>query len=281
MKTSSLILATTLGLANISQASAGEWELSLGAFYTTSHTTMDVTSPFTGSGFDIDFERDLKLSEDKWLPYANLNYQFNDQHNVYFDWKRLHRDATQESITKPFETDLGGNQNYLIQAGARITTTLNIDIATLGYGYTFYQDEHWDLAATLGLHIMWVEIGLAGELGACLNNNCNASSSILPNAKAFKETTAPLPDVGLKGRYQFNDKWSLTGQAQYFYLSLDELDGSLIDLNAGIEYQINDAFSANLSYAYYDVDLKLEGNRSDLKVNFDYHGPMFVVDYRF
>ncbi|MCE2571073.1 outer membrane protein [Motilimonas eburnea] len=281
MKTKSLILAGALCLSHTPQAMAGEWNISLGGFYTTSNTTMDVTSPLGDRDFGLNFEKDLKLSEDKWLPYANLNYQFNNKHSIYFDWKRLHRNATQERITKPFETDLGGDTTYIIQAGARIKTTLNIDIATLGYGYSFYQDEKWDLAATLGMHIMWIEIGLNGEMGACVNNTCTGAVPILPNTEAFKDTTAPLPDVGLKGRYLITPNWALTGQAQYFYLSLDDLDGSLIDLNGGVEYLFNEDFSASAKYAYYDVDAKFKGNISDLKLKFNYHGPMFQLHYRF
>ncbi|MFO6423356.1 hypothetical protein [Motilimonas sp. KMU-193] len=280
MKTKILIGAAALCLAHSSTALAGEWSLSLGGFYTTSNTTMDVKSPLGDKDFGLDFEKDLKLSEEKWLPYANLNYQFNDKHSVYFDWKRLHRSATQERVTEPFETDLGGDTTYIIQAGARIKTTLNIDIATLGYGYSFYQDDKWDLAATLGMHIMWIEIGLNGEMGACVNDSC-AGTPILPNTNAFKDTTAPLPDVGLKGRYLITPNWAVLGQAQYFYLSVDQLDGSLIDLNGGVEYLVNDNLSASVKYAYYDVDAKFKGDRSHLKVKFNYHGPMFQLHYRF
>ncbi|MCE2593884.1 DUF2490 domain-containing protein [Motilimonas cestriensis] len=280
MKLHHTLLASALFVA-VPQASAGDWQVSVGGFYSTSNTTMDVTSPLTDKSIELDFERDLELSERELLPYLNLSYAFNDKHTVYFDWKSLRRNATKEKVTKPFETDLGGDQKYQVQAGAKINSTLNIDIARIGYGYTFYEDNNWDLTATLGAHVMWLEIGFSGEIGACVDNNCSGPVTVAPNTSIYKDATAPLPDIGLVAEYKINEQWSLIGHGQYFYLKVDEISGSLIDFNGGAKYQFNDNFTASLSYSYYEVDVDVDGKLSDLNVNFNFHGPMFTLQYEF
>lgn len=109
------------------------------------------------------------------MPCIEIAYWFNARHVIYFDWRRLHRDATNTNITVPYEfthPDPDIDETYSIQFGAEITTTFNVDIARLGYGYDFYKDDQWDLILTVGLHVMWIELGFEGEVGACLNEDC-------------------------------------------------------------------------------------------------------------
>ncbi|WP_394200319.1 hypothetical protein [Shewanella waksmanii] len=260
---------------------AGSLRLSVGGFYSNSDSGMEVTSPLTDKEFDLDFETDLELVEQEFLPFIELAYWLYDDHVLYGDWKRLHRDAQNTTITVPYEfqhPDTG--ETFNVQAGAKITTTFNVDIARIGYGYRFYKDESWDLIATLGLHVMWLELGFSGDLGLCVDETCEVVN-IDPNQVVFTEMTAPLPDIGVLAAYSFADNWRITAHGQYFYLKVDEVSGSLFDFSGGIEYQITPQFFTDLSYKYYKVDVDVEGDFTDMNIYYGFHGPMLTLSYMF
>ncbi len=263
-------------------AQAGEFTLKLGGFYANTDSKIGVDNPL-GGDLTLDLEEDLKLEEDQLLPFAELIYDFNDIHHVYFDWKRLHREATQESITKPYDFDFdGGDGSYRVQAGARVNTTLNIDIARVGYGYSFYQDKNIDLGVSAGLHMMFIEVGFSGQIGACVETS---SGKVCDDGKfnqtVIKKVTAPLPDIGLFGSYSFDNGVSIGGHAQYFYLAVDELKGDLIDIRAGVDYRFYQDWSLSLAYNYYEVSVDWKRNNSNLDLSYNFHGPMMSVAYTF
>lgn len=118
--------------------------IAVGVFYSNSDTGMDVNNPLTGKTFELDFETDLELVESEFLPFIEIAYWFNARHVIYCGWKPLHRDATNTNITVPYEFDHPDpdiDETYSIQLGAEITTTFNVDIARIGYGYDFYKDD--------------------------------------------------------------------------------------------------------------------------------------------
>ncbi|QFU23808.1 hypothetical protein FM038_017630 [Shewanella eurypsychrophilus] len=278
-----LLVTMALVLSPIAIADESRLKISVGGFYSTSDSGMDVTSPLTDKEFELDFETDLELVESEFLPFIEIAYWFNDQHGIYFDWKRLHRDATNKNITVPYEfehPDPDIDETYSIQLGAEITTTFNVDIARIGYGYDFYTDDRWDLIFTAGLHVMWLELGFEGEIGACLDETCGIID-IDPDSVVFTDVTAPLPDLGLLAHYQFADSWSITGHAQYFYIKIDNIKGELIDLSGGIEYNFEGKFAADLSYKYYKVTADIDGDYTTTSIHYGFHGPMLTLSYEF
>ena len=280
---SSLILIGVLTLSPTAIADDSRFKIAAGVFYSNSDTGMDVTNPLTGKTFELDFETDLELVESEFLPFIEISYWFNARHVIYFDWKQLHRDATNTNITVPYEFDHPDpdiDETYSIQLGAEVTTTFNVDIARIGYGYDFYKDDKWDLIFTAGLHVMWLELGFEGEVGACVDDKCGIID-IAPNTVVFTDVTAPLPDLGLLSHYQFADSWSLTGHAQYFYIKIDNIKGELIDLSGGVEYNFEGKFAADLSYKYYKVTVDIEGDHTTTNIHYGFHGPMLTLSYEF
>ncbi|ABV35951.1 conserved hypothetical protein [Shewanella sediminis HAW-EB3] len=276
-----LVSCTLLLSSFMTLADESKLRIAIGSFYSTSDSGMEVISPLTDESFELDFESDLKLTESEFLPFFEVAYWFNGHHGVYLDWKRLHRDATNLNITTPFEYEHPETgDKYLVQSGSVITTTFNVDIARIGYGYDFYRDDEWDLILTAGLHVMWFELGFSGDIAACVDNNCG-SVELEPDNIVFTDATAPLPDIGVVVNYQFADGWQLGTQAQYFYLSLDNISGRLVDLSAGIEYTFRDSFATELSYKYYKVSADIEDDNSTLKLHYGFQGPMLTLSYTF
>ncbi|WP_293634717.1 DUF481 domain-containing protein [Shewanella sp. CG12_big_fil_rev_8_21_14_0_65_47_15] len=271
------------------QVQAGDFTIELGGFYSQSDSNMQVTNPSTGNNFTLDYESDLQLAENEFLPFVELNYHFNERHNIYIDWKQLHRSAETLALAKPFQIEIN-DTIYDIKAGGKLNSTLNIDILRLGYGYDIFQGSNYDVGVSLGLHTMFIKMGFEGVIGVCaaselLNNVCG--SQAIPRM-VDENITAPLPDIGLYANYEFTPGWELVSHAQYFSVKLDDVEGELVDVKLGIDAQITSNWSMSVAYNYYKVDVDIAQKSADkatqvanYNIYYSFIGPMLSVSYTF
>ncbi len=266
-----VVLASTMSF----YAHAGDIRIEVGAFFSQADTSFGVTNPNTGNDYDLDFESDLNMSERETLPYVLVGYDFNESHRVFLDWRSLHRTATNEYVSKPFTIP---GSDYEAQVGARIESTLNIDITRLGYAYKFYDGEDWDWESLIGLHIMNLQTGFGGDLGYREDDSVN----IVPiNTKENSSITAPLPNIGLLGNYRVTDNWYVLGHAQLFGFSVEQVSGLLLDLSIGVEYEFNHQIGLAASYSYYEVNLDYGSDIADIDTKFKFFGPVVTLSYDF
>ncbi|EKO3784449.1 outer membrane beta-barrel protein [Vibrio harveyi] len=258
---------------------AGEWEIEAGGFFSRTDTKLNAYDPYLDQIRTIDFESDLDLKEFTVLPYVEVEYYFNKKHSVYLDWRSLHREATRTAVTKPFEITVDGT-TYAVQAGSKLTTELNIDIARLGYGYQFYTSDKWAVDVLAGLHVMWLSLGLDGKLGAKVSGVDEIPVMFVDDA-VLNDVTAPLPDLGIRAEYSLTQDWILKSHAQVFYLAVDDIEGYLFEVDIGAKYFFTDQFSMMGSFNYYEVGVDYESDNSALDVTYRFYGPMLTMAYKF
>src|SRR5690606_1113828 len=90
--------------------------------------------------------------------------------------------------------------DQVYQPGERVDSELNLKLFGLTYGYRFIVRERAELTGTFGIQIASVEA------------NAVVRSRVVREAESG---VAPLPLVGLEGRYNFTDRWSVEGRLQY------------------------------------------------------------------
>ncbi|WP_394132161.1 hypothetical protein [Shewanella maritima] len=267
----------------------------VGAFYANSDSYMNVTNPRDGGIFPLDFEDDLFLEEKHFLPFFEFAWNFNERHHLYADWKSLHRSADSPFVEKSWIfTNPDNDKEYIVEAGAKISTTLDIDILRIGYGYDLFLGDDYNFGASIGVHTMFVKTIFEGEIGICSptpilqQGHCQdvtANPRVVDN-----NTTAPLPNIGLFGSYEFLPGWTIAAHAQYFALKYDDVKGSLVDIRASVDAMINENWSLTFGYNYYEVDVDYKQTASavsidfhiaDYNLNYSFTGPMFAVMYQF
>lgn len=286
---SRLVLTLLLLCCAANSAQAGEWNLNIGGFYSQSDTNMQVTDPLLGNDFELDFESDLQLAENEFLPLFELGYRFNDRHHIYIDWKQLHRSAETQAVSRPFQIQIDDTV-YDVKAGGQLGTSLNIDIVRIGYGYDLFQGNGYNIGVSVGLHTMLIDSSFEGSIGACATSELSGNiCSAQPIPRVVDESvTAPLPNIGLFGDYELAPGWQLNLHAQYFSVRLDDLEGSLVDIRAGMKTALSDNWDISVAYNYYKVDVDVRQSTSnaevkvaDYNIYYSFIGPMLSVSYRF
>ncbi|WP_246036963.1 DUF481 domain-containing protein [Thalassotalea litorea] len=264
---------------------AGDFTIEVGGFYAKTDSSLNARSAVDELqqqvDLRLDFERDLELKEEELLPYFKINYAFNDRHYVYFDYIRLHRQSTTTGSVEPFEFDYE-NETYIVDGNAELSSSMNVDISRIGYGYKFYNGERLDFGISIGLHVMYFELGFEGQIEVCdkRENNVGCAQTD-PDNSVFSDVTAPLPDIGLSADYQLTENWSINTHAHYFKIKIDNIEGQLVDLHAGVKYNFSDTWHTDLGWRYYEVTVDDNRDNGGLNVEYQFQGPMLILGATF
>lgn len=241
------------------------FNLSAGGYWPSIDTTLRVDSP-GGMGTSVDLEDDLNLGDRELMPFVSLDARLGERWRIEAEYFALARDATYA-----IEKDLTiGDVTF--PAGAGVTTNFDSDIYRLSVGYSFLKRPAYEMGAALGVHVTSFDLGVRGTGGALSES---------------ADTLAPLPTLGFYGRYALSPKWLLTGRADVFSLEYEEFSGSLLNLNAAVEYQLSRHFGLGLGYRYINLNLEadptLTEGSSDWGGEFDYtfSGPTLYLSLTF
>ena len=236
------------------------FSISLGAFVTDRDTDTRLDSDVLGRGTVIDFEDDLGLDSSDSVFRIDGHYRFSQKHRVNFSVFDLSRDS---SATLQRDIQFG---DKVFSIDTVVNLNFDLKIYKLAYTYSFMQRDNGYLGVTLGTHIADSKIGLSEQnLGQV----------------EVRSITAPLPVIGLRGEYEFTDRWTFGASGEFLAFKFDNVDGSLVDLYLGIDYRITDHAAIGLGFesVYFDVD----ATKSNFSGNLDwrYKGALlfFKVDF--
>lgn len=243
-------------------------QLQLGGYHPKIDSGLSIHGSNDRAGTDVDMESDLGMADAKTSLWLTANYRFADRHRVGFSYFNLNRDA---SHTLERSLDVG-DQTYLL--GMQAHGKLDIDVAMLDYNYLFAKADNYEAFVSAGLHRIAVstQIGVDGSV-----SNGSGGSSSASFETTVRSVNAPLPVVGVGGTYVFNDSWAVTGNARYFGLNLDTLDGSLSVIEAAVQYHPWRNVGFSLGYTFDRLDFDLNKNGWTGSARYDFKGATFAV----
>lgn len=203
--------------------------------------------------FDLESSLTVFRAEAMYRPGKSL------RHQVDFTYASYHRDG---SSTLSEEIDINGT-TYPV--GAQVESLFDFDIIRGTYSYAVLQDERMRIALGLGVYAVPLEYGLSIET--------TGGRSAVEGA----DTTLPLPALALRAEFQLIPRLFLNTSIDAMYLAISDFQGSLLDVNVGVEYRPWKHFGFGLGYNAMTVHVEGESDSSD------YPGADFAgsVDVRF
>jgi hypothetical protein len=237
-----------------------------GVFLPAFDRTVRVDNPTLGIGDEINLEDDLGLDDSQTTFYGAGYWRFFPRHRIgvgYFRFK--------DEITATAQQDLQiGDEIFPV--GASISTESKFEIFPIHYSFSFIKREKMEFSGSLGLHWYRINFAVAGSASLA---NLDAGTEV--EAKA----AAPLPLLGLQFEYYFTPKWTASIHAEAFSLSIDDFDGSLVNVSARTEYWFFNHFGAGLALNWFRLDVEVDSDdwRGDLE--YKYWGPQVYVAVRF
>lgn len=147
-----------------------------------------------------------------------------------------------------------------------VAANFDLTIYKLAYTWSFLQRDQNYLGLTAGLYVADIGTRLAAEsIGA-------VSGSGL---------TAPLPVIGLQGRYDLTSRWSCRGSAEIFAIDYSDYSGSLYDLYAGLDYRLGRHWAIGAGYNLSKINAGVTADRFNGDLDWRYGGGLLFVKLDF
>lgn len=234
-----------------------KWKFNLGGFFPAIDTSIRVDGVDIGD--DIDIEDTLGFSDDDTIWRLDGYWRFFKRHRLSFGYHQFNRDA---SVTLEEELEIG---DEIFDVGAAVSSELNMGFFPIDYRYSYFQNEKWELSAGLGVYWIDLEFSVAAFLQV---------DDEPPIVDDFESTdfNGPLPYLVLGFEYYITPKWLATAKAGYFGLEVGDVDGSLGNIGAQIEYQFTKTFGLGLGYDYFRIDVTVKDNELSSDLLYQYHG---------
>ena len=242
------------------------FQASFGAFFPKSNTEFSLDSSNGRIGTTIDFEDDLGFDEHSTLPFATFDWRITDRVRLNLEYFEIDRD----SKTQIEKTINWGDLTF--DTGAQVKAKWDVSVARIFLGYSFYKNTNIELGAGGGIHFMYFDAKLSGDVS--VNGNTL-------HAEEKADGIAPLPNIGIYGKYAFTDKWLVSSRVDWFGAEIGDYDGDLWSVDAAIQYQAFENVGFGLNYRFLDLDIDADSSDWTGNANYQYHGPSVFMTVNF
>lgn len=221
-------------------------------------------------GTEIEFERDLGLSDSKSTFLAVAKWRMFKRHTLALNYFSLNRSGSQISGAT---INFGGE---VFSASLPIQAFFDITALEVNYRYSILFDEKKDWYIGVGLALQDLGFGLQGT-------DAGSPGTIITERV---ETAAPLPTLRTGFTYALAENWLIGIDVGYLAVELDlddneKFDGSVWNSSIGIRWQAFNNVAFDLAYSDFRVDVEYEKRDLLGEVDYKYRGPVLGLSVNF
>jgi hypothetical protein len=237
-----------------------KFSIGLGVFFADRETDTRFDSSSGDFGSNVDLEEELGLSKSDSVFRIDGYYRFAPKHQVNFSAFDLSRSASRQIQVQV------NWQDTVFPIDTVLNSDFDLAIYKIDYTWRFLQRDNSYLGLTGGLYIADFSINVFDHLTSRFG---------------LSDATAPLPVIGLRGEYEFSEKWSFRANAEFFFFEYGDWDGSLYDIYAGVDYDLFK--NMGIGIGVNSVKMNLGVTKPDLTgdLNVEYSGALVFIKFDF
>jgi hypothetical protein len=239
--------------------------ISFGDFYPTVETRVSADGRGI-MGSDVDFQRDLGLSEHRSLPAFRVDMLLFDSQGLSFGGYTYSK-QTSARLNRELVFD---DDVFRVNAFVDAKLTLRI----------YHAEWRWWLPAgdndVVGLGLGAAYYDLHGTIDAGLSIN---DGSVHGRGSAEDNAIAPLLTLGW--RHSFSDAWRVYADLSGVRKSFGTLQGHLVNGTLGLEYMPWKNAGLALEYSANNLDLKADKSDWEGRARIHFYGPAAFMRLRF
>lgn len=234
-----LTLNTASAQEEIASPFEDHFRLTAGLLSANSDTELRLDADDGTPGTLVSAETDLGLRDQSEQADVEVEMRIRERHRLRFNYFRLDRSAVQ-AIDRQI---LFGDETF--DASDLVESRLDWREFSITYGYTFLRTERFELFGSFGVHL--VEMSAQGEVAA-------------DDIREEETEAAPIPALGLGTLVRFSDRFHFEARVDYLTANVDEFDGTVLDVRAGLLYRFNRNLAVGVAYML----MEREGNSADI-----------------
>jgi len=239
------------------------FKVSAGLFIPVNNTNIQVGLTGTVRGTEIDFEDDLGFNKTSVTFLGDLQWRASRRSRFDFSYYFINRKSTHT-----LDRDLIFGEDTF-HVNNEVSSFFNTPIFRISYGYALLARPKFEAGLLVGVHVVGTKVGMS------------LSGAVSGERSTDFNVTAPLPDFGIWGGYEFSKHFALNAEADYFALTINDITGKIVAYDISLTYRILESFRVALGYS--GLDCKVDAVKDNLTGNFKwgYNGPVITATYTF
>jgi hypothetical protein len=207
----------------------------------------------TGLGSTFDFHNDVGGEENDNMLRVGTLFRFNRHHAIGFSWYEINLKGN-KTIDDDFQID-----DTIFLASGTIQSKVDLTMYRLFYNWSFYRSDKTELTLSPGMYFGDFEATFEGTLiiDPSTNNPISRRSTVR------EALFAPLPTIGLSVDYKILPRLTANIRADFFYVDIDEVEGSMTELFVGLEYRVFKHFAVGAAYDRLWLNVDYKPGKSD------------------
>jgi hypothetical protein len=242
-------------------------QMSLGTFFNSNNIKISVDGEAGEQGTTVNWGDSFGNAEETRFRLDGL-WRFNDRHHLrmmYTDYST----GSESTATRDINW-----QGDVITVGATVKGEISFQIIEAAYEYAFKHSDKFELTGSAGLHY--------ATFGATLKADVDAGGgggTVTLGGKASVDL--PLPVFGAHAMWRMGQNFYFDAQAQFFFLTIDEYGGDIINYRAALIWQPKKLLGVGVGYDSFQV--KVDVNKPHFTGNMDwtYSGPQVFLNFAF
>lgn len=204
----------------------------------------------------INIEDDLGLDDSRALVQAEITFLPGERHLL-----RLGGQATRRAASKQLQRTITFEDDTFV-VNTLVASKLDLTLFGLTYGYRFLKRERFELDGTFSIQFAEFDANIVGSTRT---------------AQDAEDGVAPIPLLGLEGRFDFGSRWSAEGRVQYVGATAKDIDASILDARIAITWRQNPYLVFGVGYRTFDVDVDSDDEDDSGRIDLKISGPMLFL----
>jgi hypothetical protein len=275
MKKGLLIYMSALTLASLSGATLAQESdyhpglqsnivFSVGAFRSSNSFEISSSGRDTETG-DIDFGDSVGVDKDNTILNVQLRWNFGSTRKWSLWGQYFSNDASGDAT---LEEDVDW-QDVTFRKGSFVEAGVKFEVTRLFMGYSFVKNEQHDFGVGLGIHNLDLSTFIGGEI--------MIDDVTTGYQRGNADASQILPNVGTWYNFSPASRWLLHGRVDWISANISDFDGTLWNANLGVNFQAWRHVGFDLSYEYFNLDLKVDKGDWRGGADMTYSGPVISV----
>ena len=216
-------------------------------------------------GKEINFNQSVGVDKSNIIGNLELSWKFGKGRKWHIAGQYFSNNASGDATLKE---DVEW-QDVTFPKGSFVEAGVQFDIIRVFVGRSFIKNERQNFGVGLGIHDLDVSAYIGGEglIGA-------ESTGYQRYDAKFNQ---PLPNLGAWYDYSPARKWLIHTRVDWIGADIDEYDGSLWNVNVGVNYQPWRNVGLDLSYEFFRLNGNVDKSSWYGGLKMSYSGPVLSV----
>ena len=242
----------------------------LGAMRSSNSFKVEANSPRVDQGLpgdEIDFEDSLGISHHSTLFNGQIRWKFGKARKWSLFGQYFSNNAKGETeLTEDIEWD-----GVLFREGSFVGSGVKLAVTRVFIGRSFIKNAQHDFGIGAGLHNLDMEVYIEGEIFA--------DDDTTEFQRVEVGDNQPLPNIGAWYNFSPAKRWLLHARVDWISANIGDYDGTLWNTSVGVNYQAWRHVGFDLSWQYFNLNLKVDKDDWKGGADMTYSGPVLAMTF--